>query len=45
VLAAAEVARHAQRRCVRIHDDDRVDAILVTLAAVIFDGLACPVLT
>jgi GNAT superfamily N-acetyltransferase len=44
VFAAAEVARHAQGLRVCIDDDDRVDAILVTAAAVIFDGLAGAVL-
>jgi hypothetical protein len=36
VLASAEIAGHAQRLRVGIDDDHRVDAILVTLTAVIF---------
>jgi hypothetical protein len=45
MLAAAEVARHAQRLRVRIDHDHRVDAIFVTTPAVVLDGLAGPVLT
>jgi hypothetical protein len=44
MLAAAEVARHAQRLRVSIDDDHRVDAIFVTLPAVILDGLPGTVL-
>jgi GNAT superfamily N-acetyltransferase len=44
VLAAAEVARDAQRLGMRIDDDHRVDAIFVTAAAVILNGLAGSVL-
>jgi hypothetical protein len=39
VLAAAEVARHSQRLRVGVNDDDGVDAIFVTRAAVILNGL------
>jgi hypothetical protein len=44
VLAAAEVARHAQRLRVRVDHDHGVRAIFVTLPAVILDGLAGPIL-
>jgi hypothetical protein len=44
VLAAAKITRDAQRLPVAVDHDYRVRAILVTLPAVILDGLAGPVL-
>jgi hypothetical protein len=44
VLAAAEIARHAQRLRVRVDDDHGVNAIFVATAAVILNGLAGSVL-
>ena len=44
MLAAAEVARDAQRLSVSIDNDHGVDAIFVTAPAVILDGLAGSVL-
>jgi hypothetical protein len=40
MFAPAEVAGHAQRLRVGVDDDHGVDAILVTLPAVIFDRLS-----
>ena len=37
VLAAAEIAGHAERLRVAVDDDDRVDAIFMTRPAVIFN--------
>jgi hypothetical protein len=45
VLAAAEIARDAQRLPMTIDDDHGVDAILVTLPAMVFDGLAGSIYT
>jgi hypothetical protein len=44
VLAAAEVARHPQRLRMGVDDDHGVDAIFVTRAAVVLDGLAGAIL-
>jgi hypothetical protein len=44
VGAAAEVAGDAQRLRLAINDDDGVDAILVALPAVVFNGLAGSIL-
>ena len=44
VFAAAEIACHAQRLRVRIHDDHGVRTILMALPAVVFHGLAGAVL-
>jgi hypothetical protein len=40
VLAAAEITRHAKRLRVVVDNDDRVDAIFFTLAAIVLDRLA-----
>jgi len=44
VLAAAEIARHAQRLRVGIDDDHGVDAIVVAAAAVIVNRLTGSIL-
>jgi hypothetical protein len=44
MFAAAEVARHAQRLCMRIDDDHGVGAIFVAAAAVIFNRLTGSIL-
>jgi len=44
VFAPAEITGDAQRLRVAVDDDDRVDAILVALPAVVFDRLAGSIL-
>jgi len=45
MLAAAEVARHAQRLRMRVDHDHGVGAIFVALPAMILDGLAGAIVT
>jgi len=44
MLAAAEIARHAQWLRMGIDDDHRVEAIFVAAATVIFNGLSSSIL-
>ena len=42
MLAAAQVARHANRPAGTVHDNDGVEAVGLARAAVILEGFACP---
>jgi len=44
MLASTKIARDAQRLRVAVDDDHGVDAILVTLPAIVLDGLAGAIL-